>query len=156
VQTYSVADASRSVENYYGVYHKYPEGLDTLLQEASTGTLYAKLHPNLAAMLTTFERLVRERPAGAANVVLSCCCDEESTMRGIQALVAGRTPAPPAVGAAAPGSTAPRRVTRNRQGWLFPADGAQRAASSSAVRASSPISCARSKPRGLHRSASSG
>ena len=50
----------------------------------------------------------------------------------------------------------PRRVTRNRQGWLFPADGAQRAASSSAARASSPISCARSNPRGLHRSASSG
>ena len=47
-------------------------------------------------------------------------------------------------------------TTRNRQGWLFCADGAQRAASSSATRASPPISYARSNPRGLHRSASSG
>jgi acetylornithine deacetylase len=59
------------------------------------GRLYGRgacdVKGGLAAMLATFERLVRERPAGAANVVLSCCCDEESTMRGIRALVAGWT-----------------------------------------------------------------
>jgi prepilin-type N-terminal cleavage/methylation domain-containing protein len=53
VQTYSVAEASRAVENYFGTYRRYPEGLDTLTQEASSGTLYAKLNPNLAALLTT-------------------------------------------------------------------------------------------------------
>jgi succinyl-diaminopimelate desuccinylase len=37
----------------------------------------------MAAMLAAFARLVRERPAGAANVVLSCTCDEESTVLGI-------------------------------------------------------------------------
>ena len=37
----------------------------------------------MAAMLAAFSRLVRERPAGAANVVLSCTCDEESTVLGI-------------------------------------------------------------------------
>jgi general secretion pathway protein G len=53
VQTYSVAEASRAVETYYGTYRKYPEGLDTLLQESSTSSLYGKLNPTLAGMLTT-------------------------------------------------------------------------------------------------------
>jgi succinyl-diaminopimelate desuccinylase len=37
----------------------------------------------MAAMLAAFGRLVRERPTGGANVVLSCTCDEESTVLGI-------------------------------------------------------------------------
>jgi succinyl-diaminopimelate desuccinylase len=37
----------------------------------------------MAAMLAAFTRLVRERPAGAANIVMSCTCDEESTVLGI-------------------------------------------------------------------------
>jgi acetylornithine deacetylase len=41
----------------------------------------------LAAMLAAFERLVRERPAGAVNVVLSCTCDEEATTLGVEDLV---------------------------------------------------------------------
>src|SRR5438876_7356089 len=41
----------------------------------------------MAAMLAAFERLVSERPAGAANVVLSCTCDEEATMLGVQHFV---------------------------------------------------------------------
>lgn len=41
----------------------------------------------LAAMLSAFARLVRERPAGSANVILSCTCDEESTSLGINDLV---------------------------------------------------------------------
>ncbi|HLQ46889.1 MAG TPA: M20 family metallopeptidase, partial [Planctomycetaceae bacterium] len=40
----------------------------------------------LAAMLSAFARLVRERPAGAANVILSCTCDEESTSLGVNDL----------------------------------------------------------------------
>lgn len=41
----------------------------------------------LAAMLAAFARLVRERPAGAANVIMSCTCDEESTSLGVNDLV---------------------------------------------------------------------
>ncbi len=41
----------------------------------------------MAAMLAAFERLVRERPAGSANVVMSCTCDEEATVLGICDLV---------------------------------------------------------------------
>lgn len=40
----------------------------------------------MAAMLTAFARLVKEKPAGAANVVMSCACDEEHTQIGIAAL----------------------------------------------------------------------
>jgi succinyl-diaminopimelate desuccinylase len=42
----------------------------------------------MAAMLTAFARLVQEKPAGAANVVMSCACDEEHTQIGIEALCA--------------------------------------------------------------------
>jgi acetylornithine deacetylase len=38
-------------------------------------------------MLAAFLRLVREKPAGAANVVLSCTCDEEATQLGVLELV---------------------------------------------------------------------
>lgn len=41
----------------------------------------------MAAMLHAFGRLVRERPAGAANVVMSCTCDEESGTLGVTDLV---------------------------------------------------------------------
>lgn len=40
----------------------------------------------MAAMLFAFRRLIQERPAQAANVVISCTCDEESTTLGINAL----------------------------------------------------------------------
>ncbi len=45
----------------------------------------------MAAMLTAFARLVKERPAGASNVVMSCACDEEHTQIGIEALCASWT-----------------------------------------------------------------
>jgi acetylornithine deacetylase len=55
------------------------------------GRLYGRgacdVKGGMAAMLAAFERLVSERPAGAANVVLSCTCDEEATTIGIQDLV---------------------------------------------------------------------
>lgn len=41
----------------------------------------------LAAMLAAFARLVREQPRGAASVVMSCTCDEESTSLGVNDLV---------------------------------------------------------------------
>ncbi len=37
---------------------------------------------SMAAMLTTFARLVRERPAGSASVLLACTVDEEFTHMG--------------------------------------------------------------------------
>jgi len=42
----------------------------------------------MASMLAAFTRLAVERPAGMANVVLSCSCDEESTSIGINHLAA--------------------------------------------------------------------
>jgi acetylornithine deacetylase len=41
----------------------------------------------MTAMLTAFARLVRERPAGAANVIMACTVDEEHTFLGVQRLV---------------------------------------------------------------------
>ncbi len=41
----------------------------------------------LAAMLAAFARVAREKPAGAANVVLACTVDEEYTFLGVQRLV---------------------------------------------------------------------
>ncbi len=41
----------------------------------------------MAAMLSAFARLFHDRPAGAANVVLSCSCDEEATAMGVRHLV---------------------------------------------------------------------
>ena len=41
----------------------------------------------MAAMLWAFRRLVQENPSGAANVVMSCTCDEEATTTGINDLV---------------------------------------------------------------------
>jgi len=43
----------------------------------------------MASMLSAFERLVHERPAGAPRVVMSCTCDEEATTLGISHLVDG-------------------------------------------------------------------
>lgn len=41
----------------------------------------------MAAMLAAFARLVKERPPGAPNVVMSCTCDEESTVLGVSDLI---------------------------------------------------------------------
>ena len=41
----------------------------------------------MTAMLTAFARLVRERPAAGANVVMACTVDEEHTFKGVQILV---------------------------------------------------------------------
>jgi len=57
VQSYSLADVSRMMENHYGAYGKYPDGLDSLLNESDLGSLYAtsgtqRLHTNLRSMAT--------------------------------------------------------------------------------------------------------
>src|SRR5260370_17357296 len=41
----------------------------------------------MASMLAPFARLVRERPKGAANVILACTVDEEHTFLGVKRLV---------------------------------------------------------------------
>lgn len=41
----------------------------------------------MAAMLAAFARLVRDRPAKAANVIMACTVDEEHTFLGVQRLV---------------------------------------------------------------------
>lgn len=55
------------------------------------GRLYGRgacdVKGGMAAMLSAFERLVVERPAGSAHVIMSCTCDEESTAQGVSDLV---------------------------------------------------------------------
>jgi len=41
----------------------------------------------MAAMLAVFARIVREKPAGAGNLVMACSVDEEHTFLGVQRLV---------------------------------------------------------------------
>lgn len=43
----------------------------------------------MSAMLAAFGRVVREKPRGAANVVMACTVDEEFTFLGVQHLVKG-------------------------------------------------------------------
>jgi acetylornithine deacetylase ArgE len=55
------------------------------------GRLYGRgacdIKGGLAAMVSAFARLVRERPAGAMNVILACTVDEEYTFTGVTHLV---------------------------------------------------------------------
>ena len=57
----------------------------------SNGRIYGRgacdVKGGLAAMLFAFRRLVQEQPLGSANVILTCTCDEEATILGIQDLV---------------------------------------------------------------------
>jgi len=64
--------------------------IDPFAARVADGRLYGRgacdVKGGMAAMLAAFARLVRERPAGGANVVVSCTCDEESTAMGAKAL----------------------------------------------------------------------
>jgi len=55
------------------------------------GRLYGRgacdIKGGMAAMLAVFARIVREKPAGAANLVMACSVDEEHTFLGVQRLV---------------------------------------------------------------------
>ena len=52
-----------------------------------TGRGASDVKGGLAAMLFAFRRLVLEQPPGAANVILSCTCDEEATTLGLNDLI---------------------------------------------------------------------
>jgi acetylornithine deacetylase len=55
------------------------------------GRLYGRgacdIKGGMAAMLSAFARLVRDKPAGAANIIMACTVDEEFTFLGVQKLV---------------------------------------------------------------------
>jgi acetylornithine deacetylase len=57
------------------------------------GRLYGRgacdIKGGMAAMLTAFARVVRERPRGACHLVMACTVDEEHTFLGVQHLVRG-------------------------------------------------------------------
>lgn len=54
------------------------------------GRLYGRgacdVKGGMAAMLAAFARLARDKPAGGANVIMSCTCDEEFTATGARSL----------------------------------------------------------------------
>ncbi len=58
------------------------------------GRLYGRgscdIKGGMAAMLTAFARLVREKPQGAAAVIMACTVDEEFTHKGSSRLAASR------------------------------------------------------------------
>ena len=59
--------------------------------EIRDGKLYGRgacdVKGSMAVMLSVFERLVKEKPKGAANLILACTVDEEHTFLGVQELV---------------------------------------------------------------------
>jgi acetylornithine deacetylase len=65
--------------------------IDPFAGEIRDGRLYGRgscdVKGGMAAMLAAFARLVREKPAGAANVILACTVDEEHTFLGVQELM---------------------------------------------------------------------
>jgi acetylornithine deacetylase ArgE len=65
--------------------------IDPFAAAIENGRLYGRgacdIKGGMAAMLAAFARLVRERPKGAANVMMACTVDEEHTFLGVQRLV---------------------------------------------------------------------
>jgi acetylornithine deacetylase len=65
--------------------------IDPFAGEVRDDKLYGRgacdVKGGMAAMLTAFARVVREKPAGAANIVLACTVDEEHTFYGVQVLM---------------------------------------------------------------------
>src|SRR5438552_12192982 len=65
--------------------------IDPFAARIADGRLYGRgacdIKGGMAAMLAAFARLTREKPAGAANLVLACTVDEEHTFLGVQRLV---------------------------------------------------------------------
>ncbi len=64
--------------------------IDPFGGEIRGGKLYGRgacdVKGGMAVMLSVFERLVRERPRGACNLILACTVDEEHTFLGVQEL----------------------------------------------------------------------
>jgi len=65
--------------------------IDPFAGEIGDGKLYGRgscdVKGGMAAMLTAFARLAKEKPGGAANVLLACTVDEEHTFVGVQRLM---------------------------------------------------------------------
>jgi len=65
--------------------------IDPFGARVENGRLYGRgacdIKGGMAAMLAAFARLVHEKPAGAANVIMACTVDEEHTFLGVQRLV---------------------------------------------------------------------
>jgi acetylornithine deacetylase len=65
--------------------------IDPFGAKIENGRLYGRgacdIKGGMAAMLTVLARLVREKPKGAANLILACTVDEEHTFLGVQRLV---------------------------------------------------------------------
>jgi acetylornithine deacetylase/succinyl-diaminopimelate desuccinylase family protein len=65
--------------------------IDPFGARVENGRLYGRgacdIKGGMAAMLAAFARLVREKPAGSANVIMACTVDEEHTFLGVQRLV---------------------------------------------------------------------
>lgn len=66
--------------------------IDPFAAKVEQGRLYGRgacdVKGGMAAMMAAFARLARERPAGAANVILACTVDEEHTFTGVTHLMA--------------------------------------------------------------------
>jgi acetylornithine deacetylase ArgE len=66
--------------------------IDPFGAKVESGRLYGRgacdIKGGMAAMLGAFARVVRERPAGAARVVMACTVDEEFGFSGVQRLTA--------------------------------------------------------------------
>ncbi len=64
--------------------------IDPFAARVEDGRLYGRgacdVKGGMAAMLAAFARLVRDKPAGAARVVMACTVDEEFTFLGVQRL----------------------------------------------------------------------
>src|SRR5947209_1901714 len=67
--------------------------VDPFAGEVRDGKLFGRgacdVKGGMTAMLAAFARLVRDKPAGAANVLLACTVDEEHTFLGVQELMKG-------------------------------------------------------------------
>jgi acetylornithine deacetylase len=65
--------------------------IDPFAARIEDGRLYGRgacdIKGGMAAMLAAFARLTREKPAGAANLMLACTVDEEHTFLGMQKLI---------------------------------------------------------------------
>jgi acetylornithine deacetylase len=65
--------------------------IDPFAARIENGRLYGRgacdIKGGMAAMLAAFARLTREKPTGAANLVLACTVDEEHTFLGVQRLI---------------------------------------------------------------------
>jgi acetylornithine deacetylase/succinyl-diaminopimelate desuccinylase family protein len=65
--------------------------IDPFAGEVRDGKLFGRgscdVKGGMTAMISAFARLVREKPAGAANVVMACTVDEEHTFLGVQELM---------------------------------------------------------------------